>query len=67
MSQYLPLSTQNVEFILELFDAGASLHQILDAFYKKGQVGVQYITIQRCLVEHGRGMTLYKIDNTTSC
>lgn len=61
MSQYLPLSPQNVDFILELFDSGATIHQILDEFYKRGQVGVQFVTIQRCLIEHGRGMTLYKI------
>lgn len=58
MSQYLPLSARNVEFILELFDAGATLHQILEAFYKNGQAGVQFVTIQRCLIEHGRGMIL---------
>lgn len=67
MSQYLPLSIQNVEFILELFDAGATLHQILDAFYKSGQMGVQYVTIQRCLQEHGRGMILYNFNTITFC
>lgn len=56
MSQYLPLSTKSVQFILTLFDAGATMHQILDAFYASGQMGVQYVTIQRCLREHGRSM-----------
>lgn len=53
-----------MEFILELFDGGATLHQILEAFYKSGQMGVQYVTIQRCLQENGRGMILYKLNNT---
>lgn len=65
MSQYLPLSARNVEFILELFDAGSTLHQILNALYSSGQVDVQFITIQRCLREHGRRMILYKLNNIT--
>lgn len=68
MSPYLPLTARNVEFILELLDAGATLHQILDAFFKKGQVNVQFVTIQRCLIEHGHGMTFYnELNNNTSC
>lgn len=54
MSQYLPLTARNKEYILHLFDSGANLHQILDALYASGQMGVQYATIQQCLQENGR-------------
>lgn len=67
MSQYLLLTAQNAEFILDLFDAGATLHQILDAFYKKCQVNVQFVTIQQYLLEHGRSMIIDKLNNNTSC
>lgn len=60
---YSLLSTQNALYVLEQFDAGTDLHQILDTLHATGDIGIDLSTINECLRRNGR--TLFENQPTT--